>query len=352
MKNKGLNMKIFFAYCAFVLLISILLAIGIIAIFKGYNDKEKVSVSYQEASSIDYKVYLKENNFFEVPYLEKDKTYITKLIDYIAINYYYNIKFSEVMNGEYVYYIRAIIEANKSENQTGSYWSKEYRLTENNTIKLENEDSFTINEKIDVNYDKYNDLLTEFKKQYGLSVDGVLKVELVVDSTAKDEKLTKPITTNSLVTLNIPLTKLAIETSIDASGNNDKNEVVEYIKIDKKIYTFYKIFGFIVILGALFLTFILFKIIYENKKKHMYERTLKKIISNYDGIMVSVSEMPSIEDLNVIKAKSFDELIDAHSEVRMPINYYHEKNRAKFVLINGNIAWLYILDKKDFKVPL
>ena len=46
-------------------------------------------VNYVENSSIDYKVYLKKNNYFDTPFLEKNKVYITSLIDYIDIDFSY-----------------------------------------------------------------------------------------------------------------------------------------------------------------------------------------------------------------------------------------------------------------------
>ena len=41
---------------------------------------------------MDYKVFLKENNDFETPFLEKDKKYIASLIDHIDIDYKYAFK--------------------------------------------------------------------------------------------------------------------------------------------------------------------------------------------------------------------------------------------------------------------
>ena len=48
----------------------------------------------------------------------------------------------------------------------------------------------------------------------------------------------------------------------------------------------------------------------------------------------------------MIKVESFEELIDAHSEVRMPINYYQTKDYSIFLLFNDNTAWKYVLEKR------
>ena len=71
-----------------------------------------------------------------------------------------------------------------------------------------------------------------------------------------------------------------------------------------------------------------------------------RILSTYDSIIVNIKELPNLEGYNVIKVESFNELIDAHSEIRKPINYYKEKDLSAFFLISDNIAWKYIIYKK------
>ena len=52
----------------------------------GYFDEKKVTLKYQENNDINYKVYLKENDFFDSEYLEKGRTYITSLIESTIFN--------------------------------------------------------------------------------------------------------------------------------------------------------------------------------------------------------------------------------------------------------------------------
>ncbi len=70
---------------------------------------------------------------------------------------------------------------------------------------------------------------------------------------------------------------------------------------------------------------------------------LKKILSTYDGIIVNVATLPKSRGYNIVKVKSFDELLDAHSEVRLPINYYRQKGKSTFILVNDTMLWMYVL---------
>ena len=144
----------------------ILVILGIIFFVIGHKKCNQVKYSYRENNSVDYKVYLKENNYFDAPYLEKNKTYITSLIDYIDSTYNYKINFDKEVSGELHYKVVAKIEANKTNSETGNYWTKEFEITELKTDQLKKVKSHTIivNQKID--YNKYNELLNNFVYEY------------------------------------------------------------------------------------------------------------------------------------------------------------------------------------------
>ena len=120
-----------------IFVLTLLLVAGAALIVFGLTNSY-VSLKYQENNSLEYKVYLKKNNYFETPFLGENRTYITSIIDYIKINYHYNLNFSENVNGKYTYYINAVVLANKPNGQNGYYWQKEYNLVEPKTLKLNN----------------------------------------------------------------------------------------------------------------------------------------------------------------------------------------------------------------------
>ena len=86
-------------------------------------------------------------------------------------------------------------------------------------------------------------------------------------------------------------------------------------------------------------------------KKHrdLYVSKLKKILSTYDSIIVNSETLPQYDEKTVVKVKSFEELMDAHSEVRMPINFIENKKRKKstFMLISPSCTWIYVLNEDD-----
>ena len=88
-----------------------------------------------------------------------------------------------------------------------------------------------------------------------------------------------------------------------------------------------------------------------NRKRHLYESTLQKFVDSHDSIIANVTNLPDVSDLNVVEVSSFDELIDVYSEVRMPINFYENKDKTKavFRIINDRMCWEYVLDKEKIE---
>ena len=316
----------------------------------GVHNYEQVQVSYSENSNIEYRVYLKENNFFEEDYLEENRTYITSLIDYLDITFNYDIDLSEKLNGSYSYYIKGIISADKVGNTSDSYWTKEYKLTDTVTEEYIDSDRLQISENIKINYQEYNQLLTSFKTEYGLSMEGHLKIVLVVLNNVESEILDRNIMKETTSELDIPLTSLTIEVPIKADGISTEGFLIdETIYDDSLIFLVTKIIGYMFFIFAgvliLFLIFMTFRGI---KKESIYHKKLKKILKVYDCIIVNIRDFPKLDNLNVINVNNFEELIDVHSEVRRPINYIHKNNGATFMLITEGIVYKYFLSRDLF----
>ena len=146
----------------YFLILIIITVIGIISYYlisAGINSYIIKEVSYKEKSDIDYKVYLFDNNFFDAPYIEKGKTYISSLIDYIDIEMKYNLNFSELVSGKYIYYVNGTILANKPNSNNDTYWNKTYTLVEPQIVEYDSNKGFDFITNIKVDYQKYNNIL-------------------------------------------------------------------------------------------------------------------------------------------------------------------------------------------------
>lgn len=345
MESKKRRIKPAIKYFLYSFSIVLLLVLGYFLFSKGINNKENIYVNYKENNTINYNVYLKPNNFFESSYLPKDSTYISSLIDYIDIYFNYNMVYDKPVSGTYTYFIRASLVANKTDNNKQSYWTKEYVLKDNVKNTFTKTGNFNIAENIKINYQEYNDLLTSFKKEYGLAIDGELKVELVVKSSANYNDSKNDIQNESTMNLEIPLTQLSVDIKIDSNPTGKSSDVVvDTLVLNDKTHKIEFVAGISCFVISIFLIIFLLKAISnENKRHSKYGKELNRILTTYDSIIVNASKLQDLTKYNVIVVNTFDELLDAHNEVRMPINYIElEKNyESVFILINNNIAWIY-----------
>ena len=71
----------------------------------------KDSINYNEKSNIDYKVYLKDNDFYDEEFLGKDQAYVASLIDNIEVDFKYKLNMeTEDIEFKYSYYVTAKLE--------------------------------------------------------------------------------------------------------------------------------------------------------------------------------------------------------------------------------------------------
>jgi hypothetical protein len=314
----------------------------------GLDNKKIIKINYKENNNIDYKVYLKPNTFFENSYLPQNSTYISTLINYIDANFNFKFNYDRNVTGTYTYYIKGTLIANKVDNNSKSYLTKEYQLTDPISGTINNQNNFSIFQNIKIDYQKYNDLLTEFKKEYGLTIDGKLKVELIVNSVANIKETNNPIKDSSSMYIEIPLTELSVDININTNPQVKSNSIIldtTYIN-DFKHKSFMGgglISALIVII--LFVNFIK-ELHMEKMKISFYNKELSRILLTYDSIIVTIDKIKDLSNYNIIKVDSFNELLDAHNEIRMPINFIEVKRNAKslFFLINDNVVWVYELN--------
>ena len=341
MKTNRLNKFFQFLFPSFFI-------VGIFLLIMGFNDYDNIKLSYKEDKDVRYKVYLKPNNFFETPYLDENRTYISSLIDYIDFSFKYDINYSLPLNGEYKYKFVAIVMAKKQESNE-YYWKKEYNLSDEKIGQIKDNVSFSIYDNITVSYDKYNNILNDFKKQYPVASDGTLKVVMRVTMDSKFREDVDPVSLSSDVGASIPLLSDTVDVSIDKDvvGISDVLELKE--KSLRLAFLIFKITGFILIFVSVigFIDTIKNNLIFKRINK--YEIKLDKILKNYDSIIANVKSKPVISGMRTIEISEFSELLDVYNEVRMPINYYQDDihHVSTFIIINDSVAWIYKMKKSD-----
>ena len=336
---------------SFVAILMLVLAFVIITSSLNIKTTTDISIlNYNEYSDLNYNVYLKENNYFKEEYLEQDKQYITSLIDYIDIFFNYDFSSSKDINASYKYKIIGTINARyKVNNNTKKVWTNDYILLDEKTLNIENKNSFIIKENIKVNYDEYNKIINNFKKDYMLAVTSDLTISMLVEVDGNYVPAEKVFKTNTDMKLTIPLAEQTIELKKEFKESNE-NQILTTEKIGR--FSNFSLFsvGIAMIAGSIAIIYsIVRKIIKEDKKQSKYIKELKKILHDYDDIIVEVKKAPTISKSKSSEVSSFNELVNAQIEVRSPIVFSEiSKNEMGiFVLFDKDYAYYYVLEYKE-----
>ena len=326
--------------------IIILFILGFVFFSAGYKKCNDIIYTYKENNSVEYKVFLKPNDFFDTPYLEKDKTYITSLIDYIDTDFKYNISFNEKVSGNINYKIYAEIRADKNNNDIGNYWTKKYEITAEEQNSINNKDSHEINVNHKIDYNKYNDLLNSFIKEYGLQTDSTLKVYMEVIGNVKVDKTEEQIDIKSELSLTIPLSKLAVEGKIETQSNNNEKEIIRKASEIEPYRKLAKVL-FVIVLVLFVYNLIRYAIFLSNKDNYLnYRDRIKKINADYEELITKVKAMNK-GDFAVIDVETFDDLINVYASIREPINFLYGNEESKYFIIKGNTCYMYTIVKEE-----
>ena len=115
-----------------ILILSILIVIfSYLSFFffgKSVNSKTKVEFNYKEQGNIDYKVYLKKNDFYESEYLGEGMQYIAGLIKNIGISFNYGLSSDKEANYGSRYSINAKVVVTEKNNDKKILYTKEENI--------------------------------------------------------------------------------------------------------------------------------------------------------------------------------------------------------------------------------
>ena len=328
--------------------------IFVVVIFASINlllflNKNKTHyVYYYEDSEIDYKVYLKENEFFENNYLGSNNQYIASLIDYIKADFKYRINV-DTPNIDYQYKYRIESRVEVLDAKTNNYlYSIEEDMTDEKTVTVKNQSSIAIDDSINIDYNYYNNLITKFVNIYDLEdVKSNLIINMYVDVYGENTHFGDG-TTNSVISLTIPLTTktMAIDISYDLL-DGERESFITYKKFHSIFYIYLAITIVFLLLALFFLYKLVKYIIITRTAETIYERELKGILNNYKSYIQKINNYFDLNGYQVLKVDSFNDMLEIRDTIQEPILMVENKQKTGvYFLIPSKTKVLYLYGLK------
>ena len=351
--NEPMKKKFYYSFSIRVIINIIVLAVLICALIyfsvRSFSITKRQYINYTENSDIDYKIRLKDNNFYDEDYLGKGMAYVASLIDKIHIDYKYNYNADKKSNLYIKYAVKAkLIIA--SQSNANVFFEKEYDLTEETVENVMDEYGFSINKNdVVIDYNYYNRLANDFKSRYAVNTSNRLEVSLYVTEKSKPNNIYDLSNTNK-VTLIIPLSEQEVNITFDNKNVNVEKQLISNPKFIIKNNTLAKISAILLAFVFVSIISLMNKLSLTSTDKSKYDKYVNRLLRGYDRLIINIKNKPNTNKYNVIEVDRFEELIDVRDNTSQPINYYvitpHQK--CEFFVINKDNLYIYVIKASDF----
>ena len=335
-----------------IIMIIITSVIGI-ALLSFYITRDKTHyIKYNENSAVDYKVFLKENEFYKENYLEKNTGYVASLIDYIEASFKYNINFDRTIQYKYSYRVVAEIDVMDEKNQNNIYHYSEDLYTK--SLSRHTGD-LKINQDITITYAEYNDIISKFKNIYELSsADADLNIFLYVNIENMDKTNSRALAEKKVSSLVIPLTIKTVTIDIDNSStrsNNNRLELTRKVNYNWILW----ISLFYIVISVIYITYLVIYCSRTRTAQMVYQKEMRSILSNYDSYIQKINGSYDIGTSQVLKIESFNDMLEIRDTLKQPILMLEneEKDGTFFIIpATNSIIYTYALRVIDIKAKM
>lgn len=335
-----------------VIFIILFISLAFLVLFITKNRPQYVK--YKEKSNLDYQVYLKENDYYKDNFLTSDKQYIASLISNIKANFDYDLNIEkENVDYRYSYKIEADVNVMEKATKKSIYQHKDILLEE----KLKNSYDSTrvsIKELVDIDYNKYNDLIKGFVNLYGLNdIESVLNVNMYVTVLSNCEDI-EDRNTESVISLSIPLTTRTVSIDMKYDLVDENQEKIMMCKNKSSgVFLYLVISGIFLVIGICLLIKLLDIIKKGRTAETIYTRELKKILNNYKSYIQKVNLGINLNDYACFDVDTFTDMLEISDKINQPILMIEsiKKDGVHFLIPNGfnKVLYKYTLKVSDIK---
>ena len=336
-----------------VIVIVLTLAVLISALVSVQLNK-KYYIGYREGGSIDYNVFLKENEFFEEQHLGKDQSYVASLIDKIIADYSYEIDMdTDDVNYRYSYSIKSRLEIIDNTSKVAIF-NPERELVNVQNKSQSSSSRLHINEIVVINYDEYNNLANKFLETYSLtSTTSNIVVTLEVDVLSDCEAFSGSAVDNYTSELRIPLTTKTVNIQMTSAVPDDEAKMIACTRgAGSEVFkTTAIVLGVVDVLMALLLV----AFIYLTRTPDVtYTARVKKILSQYKSYIQKINNLFETHGYQTILVNTFDEMLEIRDTIQAPILMYENEDKtcAKFMIpTDSKLLYLYEIKVEGYTEP-
>ena len=331
------------------------IAVAILISSLVYNQlNSQYYIGYSERGSVDYNVFLKENDFYDTDHLGKNQSYVASLIDKIVANFNYEIDMdASDVNYRYSYTIDSRLEI-IDDTSNVAIFNPEYELVSAQNRSQSSSSRLTINEIVVINYEEYNNLASRFLSAYGLThTTSTIVVTLTVDVLSDCNAFSGSSVDTYTSELRIPLTTQTVNIKMTSAVPNAETKMIactrgagsEVFKTTAIVLTVIDAMLILVLVAFVYLT---------RTADITYTAKVKKILSQYKSYIQKINNLFDTSSYQVVMVDTFDEMLEIRDTIQAPILMYEnaDKTCTKFVIpTDSKLLYLYEVKIEGYVEP-
>ena len=331
----------------FVSLIIAFILAGAGLIIASLTNEKNYYIHYDEKSDLDYRVYLKDNDYFG-EYLGKDNQYIASLIKYIEADFKYKMTINEDLKYSYFYLIDAEVEVLDSNGKP--LYKKVDNLVKKEFYNDLNNNSFEVEKTVDLDYNHYNNIVSTFIKRYNLNgVTSRVTLKMYVGIEGDCEEFESSLTDSAVISMVVPLTTNTVNIDMNYVLNNGTDKLLKCR--EASVLTAGVIAGILIEILGIALIFV--TINYANKTRSaltIYNKRLKAIFSNYGQYISKIKTEIEYKKFQIVLVEEFEDLFEVRNSSASPILFCQDSTKTKSAFVvptNSGLVYIYYYSLKD-----
>ena len=307
--------------------------------------KEKKEIyKYTNRGDLIAKINLKENQYVDENEVVEGQVYLSDLISDIDLDIEYTFDGSKTEEIMYDYKIDAIVNASySSPKEVYDILNKTETLKEVKEQKTTS-NGFKIKDNLTVDYEKYHQLVKNFKKSMSITADSNLILRLTINTKLNVDE--NDIGNKYVVDYKISVgDKVAIIDKVNK--NKEKDTIDKEVQIEDYTdvnYTKIIINVVIIIIALLGLKMVISKTEELKVIKNEFKGELKKILKSYGDKIVEIQDLQNIDIEKATKVKDIVQIRKLAEEALVPIYcYVKDEQEAYFIVTKYENSYIYIL---------
>ncbi len=307
-------------------------------------------IEYSDTGSVDYRVWLKDNDFFEEDFVGKDHSYVAALIEGIEADFAYNLGMSATdVPLDYTYSIAAqVIISNKYTNQ--SIISPTYELIPETAAKASG-GQIALRKSVALDYITHNAFAAEFLDTYDLaSATASLVVSMHVNVASSCDRFEENYLSSYTTTLHIPLVEENF--SIHSTSTTPPAEPRVLACNDHASQDLF--FGLTIagaVLSALLAITLAIYVALTRNEDINYTNTIRRMLSAYRSFIQQIDGVFDATGYQIVPIKTFNEMLSIRDTLQSPILMYENEDRTMtefLITTNTQILYTFVVKVENY----